>query len=76
MTAHASIATPITLRQPRRSRRRIPPRLAARAVTLSVVAALATVGGERLAAASHAACTLGTPAGTSCAEALVLLGYP
>jgi hypothetical protein len=45
---------------------------------IAVVTALVlTIGNHgALAAASHAVCTWGTPAGTTCGEALYLIGFP
>lgn len=44
------------------------------AVALAVLGVLAAP--EAVSSAAHAACTIGTPDGTTCGEALVLLGYP
>ncbi|MCW2961625.1 MAG: hypothetical protein JWM90_2012 [Thermoleophilia bacterium] len=44
-------------------------------MTCLVLGAL-VLGAEHAPAAAHAACTWGTPPGTSCVDALVLAGYP
>ncbi|MCW2972881.1 MAG: hypothetical protein JWN72_1154 [Thermoleophilia bacterium] len=50
-------------------------RLALLVITLTIT--LVVVLGHRdVAAAAHAACTVGEPAGSSCGDALVRLGYP
>jgi hypothetical protein len=49
---------------------------------LTIVAALVLLAlvivfeRDALGASAHAACTIGTPSGTSCGEALVRVGYP
>ena len=43
-------------------------------VALITIAMLAAP--DRVQAAATATCTWGTPSGTTCGEALVLLGYP
>ena len=45
-------------------------------VIAALVGVIGATFGAELAALAADACTLGTPDGTTCAEALVLLGYP
>jgi len=50
-------------------------RIVAWAVILVILLVVAAAPSQ-VQGAAHAACTLGTPSGTTCGEALVLLGYP
>lgn len=52
-----------------------PVRLALLVIVLTITLLL-LLGHRDVAAAAHAICTVGEPAGSSCGDALVRLGYP
>lgn len=77
MAAHAARTAP-TQPLPAPTRHAIRRAFRRSATLLAIVAAVILTFGNvgALAAASHAVCTYGTPAGTTCGEALYLLGFP
>ena len=74
MTTHVAASSgPIPVPRPRI--RRPGSRSVAWLVGLAIAVVVAAAP-QQVQAAAHATCTLGTPPGTTCGEALVLLGYP
>lgn len=78
MTAHAPRLTAPLDRSTLRRRPRVP-RLGRRTVIVLLLAACVLAimqAPSEVAAAAHATCTIGEPAGTTCGEAMVHVGYP
>lgn len=78
MTVHGGYTITATQLRPRGKaprRRRANARLVGAAVVLLAVGAIVAAP-TQLGDAAARLCTIGTPSGTSCAEALVYLGYP